>query len=163
METNTASFDEQIIFDVLMNCDGMSRKLSVLEIDNIPESGKYQQAALKISDCNERMMMLKENNAAREIVCYKKFLRPFIIFYRKVIRKFMLKWYVEPICVRQTDFNNAAYKSSDQLASLAENQLLLINELYGKCEELERELQNEKVYRARLEKRLADIEEQTRN
>lgn len=159
MDTNTVSFDEQLIFDALMNCDGMSQKLSVLEIDDIPESGKYQQAALKISDYSERMMLLKENYAAREIICYKKILRPFIVFFRKLVRKFVLKWYVEPICSRQTDFNTAAYKMNEELASLSEKQLLLINELYGKCSELSSELENEKKNRELMEKRLAELEE----
>lgn len=161
MDTNTVSNDEQLIFDVLMNCDGMSQKLSVLDIDNIPECGRYQQAALKISDYSERMMLLKENYAAREIICYKRFLRPFIIFYRKVIRKFVLKWYVEPICVRQTDFNTAAYRMTDEMAAVSEKQLILINELYGRCKKLEHELENEKIFRTKLEQRIAGLEEKS--
>lgn len=158
MDTNTVSLDEQLIFDALMNCDGMSQKLSVLEIDDIPESGKYQQAALKISDYSERMMLLKENYAAREIICYKKILRPFIVFFRKVVRKFVLKWYVEPICERQTDFNTATYKMNEEIASLSEKQLILINELYGRCSRLEHELEAESAYRKRLEQRLIALE-----
>lgn len=54
-----------------------------------------------------RMLNLQENRAYRHIYSCRKIVGKAIVFCKKVIRK-CLKWYIEPICNQQTDFNGAA-------------------------------------------------------
>lgn len=65
----------------------------------------------------EVMERNRENIAYKVLFSNKKTIGKFIIFIKKVIRK-TIKWYVEPICFQQTDFNNAVTPSIGTLVEV---------------------------------------------
>lgn len=61
------------------------------------------------------MESMRENFAFRQIHSHRKVIGSVIVFFKRFIRK-MLKWYIEPVCFQQTDFNMAtSYAMSKSL------------------------------------------------
>lgn len=79
----------------------------------------------EISNNIEKMERTRENYAYRLVLSNKKYIGKIIIFIKKSMRK-SLKWYIEPICFQQTDFNNAVTPS---IGRLLENQSILENQI----------------------------------
>ena len=75
---------------------------------------------------------IKDNFAFRPIFSHRKILGKSIVFIKRVIRK-ILKWYIEPICFQQSDYNSyivkAVYESSEIMRDLIEKNDRLSNEI----------------------------------
>lgn len=65
------------------------------------------------------MASTRENYAFRHIYSCRKVMGPFIVFGKRVVRK-LLKWYLEPVCFQQTDFNRATTAVVEELAARSE-------------------------------------------
>lgn len=65
------------------------------------------------------MASTRENYAFRHIYSCRKVMGPFIVFGKRVVRK-LLKWYLEPVCFQQTDFNRATTAAVEELAARSE-------------------------------------------
>jgi len=112
------------------------------------------------------MDALRENLAFRQLYSCRKYIGKFIVFFKRVVRK-CLKWYIEPICFQQTEFNNAAFSAFICLTELQKAQMDRIETLENmvrvqaeQSEHLDREIRE---YHARLnllEKQLHDRNEQ---
>lgn len=68
----------------------------------------------KLNEAISQMDATKENYAFRPICSFRKLIGGLIIFFKRVVRK-CLKWYIEPICFQQTDFNEATVSAVKQL------------------------------------------------
>ncbi len=77
------------------------------EVENEKNSINTKSSHLCINDCISAMDATKNNYAFRHIYSCRKVIGRAIVFCKRVLRK-LLKWYVEPICFQQTEFNNAA-------------------------------------------------------
>ena len=60
----------------------------------------------------QEMKELADNHAFRAISSHRKFLGFIIILFKRIVRK-LLKWYIDPICDQQTDFNVVAIDAID--------------------------------------------------
>ena len=66
--------------------------------------------SLHDGNLNQNINILRNtynNSSNRPLYSDRKILGPFLIFFRRVIRRF-LRFYIEPICLQQTQFNQAA-------------------------------------------------------
>lgn len=126
--------------------DIVIEKLSTEEIySRSTRNGEYNttEEAL-VSEVNDYILMMEanENNFAfRPIVSQKKWYGSIAVFVKRVIRKF-LKWYIEPICFQQTDFNNASVSAVMRISSVLDilNQKTeKLNKEHEQYEKLEKE------------------------
>ena len=62
----------------------------------------------------QQMRDLAENYAYRPIYSCRKYIGKFIVFGKRVVRK-LLKWYLEPVCFQQTEFNLAVVGTVSKL------------------------------------------------
>ena len=95
----------------------------------------------------------KENYAFREIYSCQKWIGPIIVFHKRIIRK-LLKWYIEPICFQQTEFNNAVTLAGDKVELLVSLVCQKAEQLELKTEQLEKEIEHLKKSNAELEREL---------
>ena len=154
------SFDEQKIFEVLQKKEISFQRSMNIHADNLPAEKEFHELGYNISSYNTSMSTLMINPAPRPITSKKKFLAPIIIFFRRFIRKFFLKWYIEPICDQQTDFNIATHNAVSNIIFFNEKQLAALNDLYEMHEKLCLELQMERQLRLELEKKVKDLEKE---
>ena len=73
----------------------------------------------------------RENVAFRNLASNRPVVGRWVVFAKRVIRK-CLKWYIEPICFQQTEFNNAATAISGRLVEITGNQNSKIKSLEEK-------------------------------
>ncbi len=66
----------------------------------------------------QKMELTRQNYAFRPLYSCRKLIGGLIVFFKRVVRK-LLKWYVEPICFQQTEFNNAVTPSIGRLTELS--------------------------------------------
>ena len=83
----------------------------------------------------------RKNEAWRYLKSNRIF-APIIIFAKKCMRR-CLKFYVEPIALQQTDFNNAATTSTILLTQKISEQQDVINDLRTKLEKLEKNMRKD--------------------
>ncbi len=95
----------------------------------------------------------RENYAFREIYSCRKWIGPIIVLYKRIVRK-LLKWYIEPICFQQTEFNNAVTLASDRVALIISLVYQKAEHLELKTEQLEKEIEHLKRSNAELEREL---------
>jgi len=152
------SYDEQKIFEILQKKEYSLQRTINIHAEYIPGEKDFHDLGYDISSYNLKMNTLMINPAPRPITCRKKLLAPFIIFFRKFIRKFFLKWYIEPICDQQTDFNIATHNAVTNMIFFNERHLAALNDLYEKHEKLYMEFQMERDLRIELEKRVKSLE-----
>ncbi len=106
---------------------------------------------------NERMLAMdatRVNLACRELHSARRVIGRTIVFCKRVIRK-LLKWYVEPIALQQTDFNNAVLPSFGLMIELEDLH-------FGRLGEAERRLAAMEEETAVREARLLSWREQDR-
>ena len=60
----------------------------------------------ELCDCITAMRSSKDNYAFKPVSSHRKIIGGAIVFLKRATRK-LLKWYIEPICFQQTEFNNA--------------------------------------------------------
>lgn len=75
------------------------------------------------------MERTRENYAFRNIYSCRKYIGPIIVFCKRVVRK-ILKWYIEPICFQQTEFNNAVTPAIGRLCELQNFTIKKQNEIH---------------------------------
>lgn len=105
---------EKIIYGKLMGdipLHGMSKEMKDTTNNDLPSDIVSFDT---LNGAISKMDITKENYAYRPIFSCRKWIGSLIVFFKKVVRK-CLKWYIEPICFQQTDFNNAAVSAIRQL------------------------------------------------
>lgn len=81
------------------------------------EEEKTAQYLWEICQRLDIMDATRENLAFRPIYSCRRFIGWLIVFFKRVVRK-CLKWYLEPVCFQQTDFNNAVTPAIGRLTEL---------------------------------------------
>lgn len=81
------------------------------------EMNQIEQYMAEICHRLDIMESTRENLAWRPIYSCRKFIGWLIVFLKRVVRK-CLKWYLEPVCFQQTDFNNAVTPAIGRLTEL---------------------------------------------
>lgn len=76
-----------------------------------------EQYFREIDRCLKQMDINRENYAFRHLYSCRAVIGKAIVFAKRVVRK-CLKWYVEPICNQQTEFNNAVTPAIGRLTQL---------------------------------------------
>lgn len=82
------------------------------------------------------MESTRQNFAFRRIYSCRKYTGGVIVFFKRVVRK-LLKWYIEPICFQQTEFNNAVTPSIGRLTELSAELLSRTNQQQETNEKIE--------------------------
>ena len=98
----------------------------------------------------DRLRGLAENRAFRHIYSCRRIIGPLIVFGKRVVRK-LLKWYLEPVCDQQTDYNRIAAEIFDSLAGKLAQSDQACGELAERVSELEETVQ-------KLQARLSELE-----
>ena len=89
---------------------------------------------MELDRCLRKMDSNRENYAFRHIYSCRAIIGQFIVFGKRVVRK-CLKWYIEPICNQQTEFNNAITPAIGRLCQLQRTTLdELQRQLYTQSE-----------------------------
>lgn len=76
------------------------------EEKHLPVIDARDEENLELEALIDKMDVISENYAFRHIYSCRKMIGGLIVFCKRAIRK-LLKWYIEPICFQQTDFNKA--------------------------------------------------------
>lgn len=86
---------------------------------NLPTSNTVDTEMLFSDLCRhiQTMENTRQNYAFRHIYSCRKIIGKAIVFCKRVVRK-LLKWYIEPICVQQTEFNNSVTPAIGRLTEL---------------------------------------------
>lgn len=131
---------EKIIANRIMP-DYLKKQTGECSVDQNSEDFVKINDVLKSLSSAER---IKDNFAFRPLFSHRKIIGKMIVFVKRIIRK-MLKWYVEPICFQQSDYNNhivkALYDSIEIMKDLIEknnslsNEITILNEKIKKLEE----------------------------
>ena len=86
---------------------------------NIQKIEKYFE---ELDRCLRKMDTNRENYAFRHLYSCRAVIGKFILFGKRVVRK-CLKWYIEPVCNQQTEFNNAVTPAIGRLCQLQRTSL----------------------------------------
>jgi FkbM family methyltransferase len=112
-----ASVEHEVIYKKLVkNMNGNTEGMTVDRKGSDP-AGIHEHFA-EISRYISIMDQNRVNLAHRPIFSHRKVLGPFIVLGKKVVRKF-LKWYLDPVALQQTEFNNAVTPAIGRLTELA--------------------------------------------
>ncbi len=118
---------ENIIFEKLMQEPDnaffpvLPNKHNKLSSENENSDNAQAETGLwfaEISANIEVMERTRENYAFRHIYSCRRWIGGLIVFFKRAVRK-LLKWYIEPICFQQTDFNNAVTPAIGRLTQLS--------------------------------------------
>lgn len=101
---------------------------------------KTAQYVAEICQRLATMESTRENMAFRPIYSCRRFIGWLIVFFKRIARK-CLKWYLEPVCFQQTDFNNAVTPAIGRLTELQQFSIERIRRLEGALAEEEAELE----------------------
>ncbi|MBE7681560.1 FkbM family methyltransferase [Paenibacillus sp. P13VS] len=111
------SIEHEVIFKKLLEKKGEDN-LSSLKSNLYDFEQTEQKHMSELHIHINQMLKTRENPAYRHLFSTRKFIGPVIVFGKKVVRKF-LKWYIEPISLQQTEFNNATTSSIGKLTELS--------------------------------------------
>lgn len=124
---------------------------------------KVERYFEEIDCCLRQMEVNRENYAFRHLYSCRAVIGKLIVFCKKIVRK-CLKWYIEPICNQQTEFNNAVTPAFGRLTQLQRFAFEQIREGYQQSEELLAQLQElaqeESTHRQRYEQEQNALREQ---
>lgn len=102
----------------------------------------------KLNSHIEQMAISADNRAFRAITSHRPFLGPVIVLAKRIVRK-LLKWYVEPICNQQSDFNHNAVacikdfqKFKDKIELFLKENTVLENEQKKEVQNLRQQLED---------------------
>lgn len=135
---NFNSTEEKVIYKLLSENNETNNK-------NLDSQGKENEYIREITKNISIMDQNRENYAFRNLPSHSKIK----IFIKRVIRK-LLKWYIEPICFQQTDFNNAVTPCIGKLTELQTINKKKFNNLENRNLSIEKKIndlnnQNEKI------------------
>jgi len=143
------SIEEKVIFEKLQasNC-------SQVGVNDLTVSSHTEKNLSELYRLVDVLNQTRENSAYRLILSHRKYLGHAIIFVKKVIRR-CLKWYIDPICSQQTEFNNTVTSVTGNITEL----FIKYNQEITANAQLINELQAElNAYKQKTETRLAEEE-----
>lgn len=117
---NAESILEDILYERLV-CSDITAHTSTGTPSLTPEESTSAYIR-EIGGYISTMEATRQNYAFRHIYSVRKILGPLIVFFKRVVRK-LLKWYIEPICDQQTEFNNAVTPSIGRLTELSQRSI----------------------------------------
>lgn len=129
MKRQFSSSRHEVIYKKMLELNSL--KENNLQVSNQSNDISAQIESEYLMELNRYIMLLdsnRENHAYRQISSHRKWIGSIIVFGKKVVRKF-LKWYIEPITIQQTKFNNAVTPSIGRLTELV-TKLIEKNEYY---------------------------------
>ena len=141
------TIEENIIYNFLTD---ENKECNNSELQKLDKESQYVQ---EITNHIISMDKNRENYAYRNLSSSNRLKK----FVKKAIRK-MLKWYIEPICFQQTDFNNAATSCIGRLTELHVNNLKKQNQLVEENKSLENNINQLVEKNKSLENKLYDTE-----
>lgn len=100
----------------------------------------------------------KNNNAHRYLHSHRKLIGSSIVFAKKVVRK-LLKWYINPITLQQTSFNNAATSAIGKISKLIEEIIGKLDASNSKCEDYDEKIQQLQNQYNELSKKVLQTEQ----
>lgn len=146
------NIEEKIIFEKLtLNQGDLTDNKNTSDVNYFVE-GQFNVAKLSsyISEISGYIDMLERtrtNHAYRPIISNRRYTGRLIVFVKKVIRK-LLKFYVEPIAIQQSEFNNAV---TPTIGRMTEIQNELINEIASLVDRIDKSNQIEKKVNREIE------------
>ncbi|UHA71655.1 FkbM family methyltransferase [Paenibacillus sp. 481] len=166
MSLKYTSVEHEVIFNKLM--EGLQRTEDINQSipfqNNSIEKNKYME---EIHTHINVMSNTRENRAHRYIHSHRKVLGPFIVFGKKVVRKF-LKWYLDPVANQQTEFNNAVTpaigRTTELLNSVLDKQSEMEQAHSNRIEQLQSEhkeaLEKAQVQQLQSEQSIQNLEQE---
>lgn len=181
------TIEQKVIYEKLMaDSEGKPALVPAEGINSEIGTVDMEHHFMELSERIGVMERNRENYAFRMLFSNRKFIGKYIILIKRIVRK-CLKWYIEPICFQQTDFNNAVTpaigriteilgvlkrrteeneNSQKQLAErYEESQKQLVEkyeesqkQLVERYEDSQQQLSESKEYVAKLEERLTVLE-----
>lgn len=106
------------------------------EVEQLADAQQIEQYFSELDRCLRKMDVNRENYAFRHIYSCRAVIGKFIVFAKRVVRK-CLKWYIEPICNQQTEFNNSTTPAIGRLCQLQRISLDTIQHHTGKLNTLD--------------------------
>ncbi|SFM12965.1 methyltransferase, FkbM family [Paenibacillus sp. 1_12] len=156
MNEQFQSIEHEVIFNKLVKGLQDDERFSILQNDDPLNSNQY---SLEIDRLLDTLLKTRENHARRFLHSHRKVIGPFIVFGKKVIRK-LLKWYIDPVMIQQTQFNNAATSTFGKLTELVYGQESKIENYQKKQDELITQISHNKEQYKDLVTQISLIEEQ---
>ena len=130
--------------------------------ENQSEIHKNSQEIIKNINTMENKRI---NSAHRHIMSHRRFIGSIIVFLKKTVRK-LLKWYINPICEQQTEFNNAVVPSigkllenQSQISSLIYLEFHKIKNLESKNQEYIDKINNIEIMNSKYVEKIYELEE----
>lgn len=124
--TNEAAIHEAATASTSASMDAANKQ-------TVTEKERVEQYLAEICQRLDTMEDTRENLAFRPIYSCRRFIGWLIVFSKRVVRK-CLKWYLEPVCFQQTDFNNAVTPAIGRLTELQQLSIERIRYLEGELE-----------------------------
>ncbi|MEF3304490.1 FkbM family methyltransferase [Paenibacillus sp. GYB003] len=115
MSQQFQSIEHEVIFNKLKES---LKDTEVIDVNQVPSAERHHQYLSELHRFINTMLKTRENHAYRYLFSHRKITGPLIVFGKKVVRK-LLKWYLEPVTIQQTEFNNAVTPAIGRLTELA--------------------------------------------
>lgn len=110
---------EKIICGKLMG-DIPIQNTNGMLLSQAPHASEKEQLESYLTEVWQRIAAMertRENLAFRPIYSCRKYVGKLIVLCKRIVRK-CLKWYIEPVCIQQTEFNNAVTPAIGRLTEL---------------------------------------------
>lgn len=151
------SIEHEVVFNKLREgIENREKKINLLDT-NIVNNYDPEIYLTEISKNINVMSNKRENHAYRILTSHRKVLGPIIVLGKKIVRK-LLKWYIEPITIQQTEFNNAVTPALGRITELVSELMSHNNRLLVKNKELESKINEVESKNSLLEKGFEDLE-----
>lgn len=156
------------MYEAKIDLENSRRGVCDLIINDNKKSNNIMSSSYftELNQAIDGMYKIRINVAYRPLISTHRIIGKSIVLFKKIVRKVFLKWYVEPICFQQTDFNEFTTRATkamqeviklilEQQESMVEQQksmleqqekvLAWMNEETGKVALLEKiELENDR-------------------
>jgi FkbM family methyltransferase len=149
-----SSIEHEIIFNKLKSALDYEESPKPINQDTVPGSPTGYMS--EIDGYLKEMSKTRENYAYRYVGSSRKIVGKSIVFVKKVIRK-LLKWYIEPITLQQTRFNNAVTPAIGRSTELLGQLLTRVSQME---EEMKQLIDNNQMQYQDLEQQLEHKQEQ---
>ena len=116
------SLEENIIYgkltgDIPINYGAQAEEAYASQNTFVSSEQKIESYYKELDQHIRNMDQTRENNAYRQLYSCRPVIGKLIVFAKRVVRK-CLKWYLEPVCIQQTEFNNAVTPAIGRLCEL---------------------------------------------